>query len=49
MPAPARRPRTLGVDESPRTDGRRQKVPRQREVNDYTARRVCRQLGIAEP
>ena len=24
-------------------------VPRHREVDDYTARAICRQLGIAEP
>ena len=24
-------------------------VPRHREINDYTARGVCRQLGIVEP
>jgi len=24
-------------------------VPRHREINDYTARGICRQLGIPEP
>lgn len=24
-------------------------VPRHREINDYTARIICRQLGISEP
>ena len=24
-------------------------VPRHREINDYTARAICRQLGIPEP
>jgi len=24
-------------------------VPRHREINDYTARAICRQLGVPEP
>ena len=28
---------------------RQASVPRHREVNDYTARSICRQLGIPEP
>lgn len=29
--------------------GARSSVPRHREVNDITARRICRDLGIPEP
>jgi mRNA interferase HicA len=28
---------------------RQASVPRHREINDYTARSICRQLGIPEP
>ena len=31
------------------TSGRQSAVPRHREVDDYTARAICRQLGIPEP
>lgn len=30
-------------------NGRRAAVPRQRELNDFTARGICRQLGVEEP
>jgi predicted RNA binding protein YcfA (HicA-like mRNA interferase family) len=30
-------------------NGRSSSVPRHREVNDFTARKICRDLGIAEP
>ena len=30
-------------------NGRKTSVPRHREINDYTARGVCRQLGVADP
>jgi len=30
-------------------NGRQASVPRHRDVNDYTARGICRQLGIPEP
>jgi hypothetical protein len=30
-------------------NGHQASVPRHREVNDYTARSICRQLGIPEP
>jgi mRNA interferase HicA len=26
-----------------------QQIPRHREINDYTARAICRQLGVSEP
>ena len=29
--------------------GQQSSVPRHREINDYTARGICRQLGIAAP
>jgi hypothetical protein len=29
--------------------GRSASVPRHREINDFTARAICRQLGILEP
>ncbi len=29
--------------------GRQSSVPRHREIDDYTARAICRQLGIPEP
>lgn len=29
--------------------GQQATVPRHREVNDYTARGVCKQLGVPEP
>lgn len=29
--------------------GQQTTVPRHREVNDYTARGICRQLGVPEP
>ena len=29
--------------------GRQSAVPRHREIGDYTARTICRQLGIPEP
>lgn len=29
--------------------GRQSTLPRHREVDDYTARAICRQLGIPEP
>ncbi len=31
------------------TTNRRTSVPRHREILDYTARRICRQLGIPVP
>jgi hypothetical protein len=30
-------------------NGRQASVPRHREINDYTAGSICRQLGIPEP
>jgi hypothetical protein len=30
-------------------NGRQASIPRHREINDYTARSICRQLGIPEP
>jgi mRNA interferase HicA len=30
-------------------NGRQSSVPRHREINDYTARAICKQLGIPEP
>jgi len=30
-------------------NGHRAPVPRHREIPDYTARAICRQLGIPEP
>jgi predicted RNA binding protein YcfA (HicA-like mRNA interferase family) len=30
-------------------NGNQSAVPRHREINDYTARAICRQLEIAEP
>ena len=30
-------------------NGMQSTVPRHREINDYTARGICRQLGIPEP
>ena len=29
--------------------GRRTSVPRHREIPEYTARRICQQLGIPQP
>lgn len=29
--------------------GQQSTVPRHREINDYTARSICRQLGVPEP
>ena len=36
-------------DSSNPANGEQASIPRYREVNDYTARSICRQLGIAEP
>ncbi len=30
-------------------NGHQSAIPRHREINDYTARVICRQLGVAEP
>jgi hypothetical protein len=30
------------------TTGRQASVPRHREINDYSARSICRQLGVPE-
>jgi mRNA interferase HicA len=30
-------------------NGEQASIPRHRELNDYTARSICRQLGVAEP
>ncbi|MBY0231016.1 MAG: type II toxin-antitoxin system HicA family toxin [Gemmataceae bacterium] len=30
-------------------NGKRSSIPRHREVNDHTARGICRQLGVPEP
>jgi mRNA interferase HicA len=30
-------------------NGQQAAVPRHREINDYTVRAICRQLGIAQP
>ena len=30
-------------------NGRRASIPRHREVLEYTARKICKQLGISEP
>jgi mRNA interferase HicA len=30
-------------------NGRRTSVPRHREIPEFTARRICRQLGISNP
>ncbi|MEW6754151.1 MAG: type II toxin-antitoxin system HicA family toxin [Candidatus Latescibacterota bacterium] len=29
--------------------GRRTSIPRHREIPDYTAQRICRQLGVRQP
>jgi predicted RNA binding protein YcfA (HicA-like mRNA interferase family) len=31
------------------TNGRRSSVPRHREIPDFTAKRICRQLSIPDP
>ena len=31
------------------SNNRQASVPRHREISDYTARAICRQLGIPEP
>jgi predicted RNA binding protein YcfA (HicA-like mRNA interferase family) len=31
------------------TNGQQSSLPRHREINEYTARGICRQLGIPEP
>jgi predicted RNA binding protein YcfA (HicA-like mRNA interferase family) len=30
-------------------NSRRTAIPRHREIPDFTAKRICRQLGVAEP
>jgi mRNA interferase HicA len=30
-------------------NGQQSAIPRHREIDDYTARAICRQLGIPEP
>ena len=44
----AREGREHSIWENP-ANGRRSSVPRHREIPDYTARAICRQLGIPEP
>ena len=44
----AREGRAHSIWENP-VANRRSSVPRHREIPDYTARAICRQLGIAEP
>jgi predicted RNA binding protein YcfA (HicA-like mRNA interferase family) len=40
--------REHSIWENPATN-RRASVPRHREIPDFTAKRICKQLGISEP
>jgi predicted RNA binding protein YcfA (HicA-like mRNA interferase family) len=44
----AREGREHSIWENPATN-RRTSVPRHREIPDYTAKRICKQIGIPEP